>query len=241
MTPALRGSRPRKMFSATVMPGIGESSCVMMEILAASASAGLAKSTATPSTCSVPASRRSKPIRMFKKVDLPAPLPPHSACTEPARNARRPSRRAATPLKLLAMPWAWSNSGAAGEAGTGGGGRDRGGGVGEGCNAVEALGKALGGEQQRGGGGGRHRGRGRKSGSEFALCVSNYATCERMRQLGENPWEQCPPATCRKNPHEINDLHAGTALSARPGRAFSGMGRLAADRQAITFNQTLNK
>src|SRR6218665_1250664 len=197
MTPALRGSRPRKMFSATVMPGIGESSCVMMEILAASASAGLAKSTATPSTCSVPASRRSKPIRMFKKVDLPAPLPPHSACTEPARNA------------------------------------------------VEAFGNAVGVEQQRGGGGGRHRnrgrGRGRKSGSKFALCVSNYATGERMRHPGENPWKQRPPAPCRKNPHEINDLHAGTALAARTDRAFSGIGRLAADRQAITFNQTLNK
>ncbi|WP_265670698.1 hypothetical protein, partial [Verminephrobacter eiseniae] len=87
----------------------------------------------------------------------------------------------------------------------------------------------------------RNRGRGRKSGSKFALCVSNYATGERMRQPGENPWEQRQPTMCRKNPHEINDLQAGTALSARSGRAFSGIGRLAADRQAITFNQTLNK
>ena len=41
---------------------------------------------------------------MLRKVLLPAPLLPHSAWTDPGRNASRPERSAGTPAKLLDTP-----------------------------------------------------------------------------------------------------------------------------------------
>ena len=103
------GSRPRKTFSATVIAGTGLSSCSTMATPAASASSGPSKRTSRPRTRIVPASRRRSPMRIDRKVDLPAPLPPQSACTEPARSRKRPSLSAATPPKDLRRPSASSS------------------------------------------------------------------------------------------------------------------------------------
>ena len=77
--PARRDSRPRKMFSATVMSGTGLSSCVMIAMPAAKADAGEANRVSLPLSQIRPLSGTSSPIRMFRNVDLPAPLPPHRA------------------------------------------------------------------------------------------------------------------------------------------------------------------
>ncbi|KGC39227.1 hypothetical protein DO73_3982 [Burkholderia pseudomallei] len=48
---------------------------------------------------------------MFRNVDFPVPLPPHSACTRPAARLRRPSRNALTPLNRFATWLASSRTG----------------------------------------------------------------------------------------------------------------------------------
>ena len=102
--PPRRGSRPRKIFSAAVMSGTGESSCVMMAMLSANASVGERKLTSRPWMRTVPSSLWSRPMRMFRKVDLPAPLPPQSASTSPAASVTSPLTRAGTPSKDLETP-----------------------------------------------------------------------------------------------------------------------------------------
>ena len=44
------------------------------------------------------------PIRIERKVDLPAPLPPHRAWTVPASSSKRASRRAVTPPNDFLSP-----------------------------------------------------------------------------------------------------------------------------------------
>ena len=92
------------MFSATVMWGTGLSSCSMIAMPDASASAGLANSTFWPRRQIVPPSRFRIPMRMDRKVDLPAPLPPHRAGTDPGASSKRPSLSATTPPKDLRSP-----------------------------------------------------------------------------------------------------------------------------------------
>ena len=73
------GSRPRKTFSATVMCGTGLSSCSIMAMPEASASAGLLNSTSRPLApdCAAVAAVNAHDDR--EKGRFPAPLPPQRA------------------------------------------------------------------------------------------------------------------------------------------------------------------
>src|SRR6516225_6059023 len=51
-----------------------------------------------------PASRRQAPLKIFIRVDLPAPFSPTSTCTSPARRSKLTLSRATTPGKVLRMP-----------------------------------------------------------------------------------------------------------------------------------------
>src|SRR5437870_3562103 len=61
------------------------------------ASRGEAKVTGAPSQRISPASGRSAPAMSLRRVDLPAPFSPTTACTSPAATARSTASRAVTP------------------------------------------------------------------------------------------------------------------------------------------------
>ena len=98
------GSRPRKMFSATVICGMGESSWWIIEIPMASASCVSVMVTGRPSSSMVPSSGAYMPMRHFMSVDFPAPFSPMSACTVPLRTWSWTRSSACTPGNRLEMP-----------------------------------------------------------------------------------------------------------------------------------------
>ena len=77
------------------------SSWVIIATPAPSASPGPAKRMGFPSISISPPSGSSSPMMMLRKVDLPAPLPPHKAWTVPGRRASAPERSAGTPWNDL--------------------------------------------------------------------------------------------------------------------------------------------
>src|SRR5262245_47631567 len=68
------------------------------------ASRGPPIDTTSPPRRISPASPESAPLRIFIRVDLPAPFSPSSTCTSPARTSNETPSRATTPGNDLRMP-----------------------------------------------------------------------------------------------------------------------------------------
>jgi hypothetical protein len=100
----VRGSRPRKMFSATDRPGTRSSSWWIIAMPAACASAGPRNRHGRPATVMLPSWSVITPARTFISVDLPAPFSPSSARTSPARTDSSASSQASTPPNRFVMP-----------------------------------------------------------------------------------------------------------------------------------------
>jgi hypothetical protein len=96
--------RASARFSATVMPGTTVKCWKIMPMPWAAASRGLAIATSRPSTSTVPASGRWKPISAFTSVDLPAPFSPSNAWNEPASTVIDTSSSACSAPKRLEKP-----------------------------------------------------------------------------------------------------------------------------------------
>ena len=99
-----RGSRPRKMFWATVRCGARFSSWWIMLMPRSSAVRGLAIWTGSPLNRISPASGWYTPARIFIRVDLPAPFSPTRAWTSPGWSSKLASASAWTPGKSLVIP-----------------------------------------------------------------------------------------------------------------------------------------
>ena len=95
---------PSTTFSATVKVETSRKCWCTMPIPALSASRGELNSTFAPATSTVPSSGRYKPVRMFERVDLPAPFSPRRACTSPKLISRFTWSFATTPGNLLTIP-----------------------------------------------------------------------------------------------------------------------------------------
>ena len=77
--PVLRGSSPRRTFSATVSCGTTDGSCAIAATLCSSASRGERNETASPPSSTRPESGDSAPATMRPSVDFPAPFSPTRA------------------------------------------------------------------------------------------------------------------------------------------------------------------
>ena len=106
MPPKVRGSRPRKMFSATESCGISISSWWMMTMPASSLSLMVVQRSSWPFHRMVPPQlpKGCTADSTFIMVDLPAPFSPHSPTHSPGRTRRSMPSSAFTPEKLLVMP-----------------------------------------------------------------------------------------------------------------------------------------
>ena len=102
--PCLRGSRPRKMFSATESSGTMRISWWISATPWSSDSAGLRGANSTPSRVMCPALGWCIPARMALRVDLPAPFSPMSPTTEPAATVKSTLSSTRTPENSLQMP-----------------------------------------------------------------------------------------------------------------------------------------
>src|SRR5919108_5357116 len=74
------------------------------------AMAGVMCRTTWPPTVNVPASGVSAPATILMSVDFPAPFSPTSACTSPARRSNETPLSARTPLNVLEIESARSNT-----------------------------------------------------------------------------------------------------------------------------------
>ena len=102
-----RGSRPRKMFWATVRLETRFSSWKIIAMPASSASRVFENCTGSPNSRTSPLSAGNTPAITFISVDLPAPFSPSSAVKRPARNVMLTSSNALTPGKDFETPSAW--------------------------------------------------------------------------------------------------------------------------------------
>src|SRR6185312_17232160 len=101
--PSLRGSRPSRMFSATVRLGQRFTSWYTVAIPASWAAPGEANTRSSPRTRMVPPSMPYTPVSALIKVDFPAPFSPMSACTSPGRSRKPTPASALTPGKPTVM------------------------------------------------------------------------------------------------------------------------------------------
>ena len=99
-----RGSRPMKMFSATLSVGASSGSWLTITMPRSSASFGDPIVRSSPSISMRPASGASAPDAIRASVDLPEPFSPVSACTTPASSARSTPSRATTPGNRFVIP-----------------------------------------------------------------------------------------------------------------------------------------
>ena len=102
ITPALRGSTPRKTFSATLSCGTTEGSWAIAATLCSSASRGERTKPGHRRASSCRRRGLSAPAMIFPRVDLPAPFSPTSAWTEPRATETETRSSAWTPPKCLA-------------------------------------------------------------------------------------------------------------------------------------------
>src|SRR5262245_29449221 len=102
--PNRRGSRPRRMFSATERFVHRLTSWYTVLMPASCACAGLPKDTGTPARRISPASGVCTPVRALTSVDLPAPFSPSNACTSPGNSRKSTSANAFTPGNVTVMP-----------------------------------------------------------------------------------------------------------------------------------------
>src|SRR5580765_4716195 len=108
--PQRDGSRPSRMFSATVRCGQSESSWWIRATPRWLASCGEAGWYGSPCSTIVPSSGCSAPARMFMRVLLPAPFSPMSAWTSPAFSEKPTPSSATVGPKRLRMPARWRRS-----------------------------------------------------------------------------------------------------------------------------------
>jgi len=101
---ALRGSRPMKMFWATVRSCARLSSWWIMVIPIRCAARVSGICTSRPRKKIFPSSFGYTPVSTFIRVDLPAPFSPTSACTSPAFRSKRALFNACTPAKRFSIP-----------------------------------------------------------------------------------------------------------------------------------------
>ena len=106
--PRLGVCSPSRMFSATSMVGIVDSSWYSATTPARPAARTLANSTVPPSRRISPASGAWMPVSTLMSVDLPAPFSPRSAWISPERTESRAPSRACTPSKRFTMSTASS-------------------------------------------------------------------------------------------------------------------------------------
>ena len=102
--PQREGSRPSRMFSATVRCGQSESSWWIRATPRWLASCGEAGRYGWPCSTIVPSSGCSAPARMFMSVLLPAPFSPMSAWTSPEFREKPTPSSATVGPKRLRMP-----------------------------------------------------------------------------------------------------------------------------------------
>ena len=103
--PSLRfGSRPRKMFWATLRLGQSTSSWCTIARRCPMAAVGLEKVTFSPSMRISPSLGCCRPFMQHSSVDLPAPFSPTSEWTSPARRSNETFVSARTPGNVLLMP-----------------------------------------------------------------------------------------------------------------------------------------
>ena len=101
MRPPLRGSLPRKMFSATVSSGSSRISWWMSTTPAASASPGFAGAYGSPSMVIDPEPGWWTPVMSELSVDLPAPFSPIRPMTLPCGTAKSMPFNTVTGPKLF--------------------------------------------------------------------------------------------------------------------------------------------
>ncbi len=105
----LYNSRPRKIFSTTVMCGIRSSSWYMQAIPSSIALDGVNCVNCFPSNIIFPSSCVYAPVSIFINVDLPAPFSPTRPWTSPDTMFISTESRAKTPGNRLVIPVSSTN------------------------------------------------------------------------------------------------------------------------------------